>query len=88
MNRVYIGFGEDMSRALADQEYEEVVKLTNELGNQLTYRDFETEAEAKAYIQGINDMYGWLDFWILEDLDIDKLSEMIDLNKLDPPAQI
>ena len=88
MNRVYVGFGEDISRALADQEYEEVVKLTNELGNQLTYRDFETEAEAKAYIQGINDMDGWLSCWILEDWDIDELSEMIDLNKLDPPSQI
>ena len=83
MNRVYVGFGEDMSKALADQEYEEVVKLINEPGNQLTYRDFETEAEANAYIQGINDMDGWLGCWILEDWDIDELSEMIDLNKLD-----
>lgn len=88
MNRVYIGFGEDITRALADEDYDEVVNLMNDLGNQLTYRDFETEAEAKAYIQGVSDMDGWLGCWFLEDRDIEKLSKMIDLDKLDPPVEV
>lgn len=76
--KVTIIFGEYAAKAYMNDGVEGIRDHYGE--GQLTVREFDTEAEKKAYIMGIDDSDGWLGAAVLsdEDAESETVKELLD----------
>lgn len=76
--KVTIIFGEYAAKAYMNDGVEGIRDHSDK--GQLTVREFDTEAEKKAYIMGIDDSYGWLGAAVLsdEDAESETVKELLD----------
>jgi len=77
-HRVTVIFGEYAAKAYMTDGVDGIREHYDE--GQLTVREFDTEAERKAYIMGIDDAYGWLGAAVLSDEDAENetVKELLD----------
>ncbi|MCQ2232475.1 MAG: hypothetical protein MJZ30_11570 [Paludibacteraceae bacterium] len=69
--KVTIVFGEDAANLQHEKEYKTVRGLkkcmeANNVYGRVVTREFDTLAEKEAYLQGVKDMDGWLDWCIFK----------------------
>ena len=71
-------FGEYAAKAYCNGGVEEMAEHMSE--GQLTVREFDTEAERRAYIMGIDDSDGWLGAAVLskEDAESETVKQLLD----------
>lgn len=62
-------FGETAAKAYGWEDMEKMCSLVREGDASLGVREFDTEAERKAYILGIDDADGWLGAAVLSEKD-------------------
>jgi len=76
--KVTIIFGEYAAKAYCNGGVEEMAEHMSE--GQLTVREFDTEAERRAYIMGIDDSDGWLGAAVLskEDAESETVKQLLD----------
>lgn len=70
MFTTYILFGQD-----AENDFFNDDEVTSEVINGCIVREFATEAEQKAYMQGLQDMDGYLTYNFLNKEQYDKIQE-------------
>ena len=83
-------FPDDDEEEIED-DLEEVLDCMRNCDAAYVVREYETEAEEKAYIDALNDLNGWTDYALLEDVlmgeDIEKFDKMMDeIHKEDKTA--
>lgn len=65
-----------------DETLEQVLDSMRNFDSTYLVREYDTEAEEKAYIDALNDLNGWYDYVVLEDVlvgdDIEKFDKMMD----------
>lgn len=66
--KVYTAFGTDLVMAVANHKLD-TIEAEIPYPQSFRVREFSTEAEAKAYIQGLDDSCGWLENSVLSPLD-------------------
>lgn len=66
--RVYIAFGVGLVKAIYRNDIESVETYADDT-DALCVREFDTEAEAKAYMMGMDDNAGWNDYARLSESD-------------------
>jgi len=73
-------FGEYAAKAYCNGGVEEMAERIGEAEGQLTVREFDTEAERRAYIMGIDDSDGWLGAAVLskEDAESETVKQLLD----------
>ena len=73
-------FGEYAAKAYCNGGVEEMAERIGEAQGQLTVREFDTEAERRAYIMGIDDSDGWLGAAVLskEDAESETVKQLLD----------
>lgn len=69
---VVVVFGEEAANAYGWGDMKRMYGLIREYNGSLTKRTFDTEAERKAYIRGIDDADGWIGSAVLSDADAKK----------------
>lgn len=66
--KVYVAFGAGLVKAIYRNDIESVGTYVDDL-DALCVREFDTEAEAKAYMMGMDDSAGWNDYARLSESD-------------------
>lgn len=69
---VVVVFGEEAANAYGRGDMKRMYEHIRSYNGTLTKRTFDTEAERKAYIRGIDDADGWLGSAVLLDADAKK----------------
>lgn len=62
--KVYAAFGTDLNEAIAKQESDTINVYIN-YPDAFRVREFSTQAEADAYIKGLDDTCGWMESAVL-----------------------
>lgn len=70
--KAVVVFGEDAAKAYANGDMKHMYGLIRNCDGSLLQREFDTEAERKAYIMGIDDMDGWFGAAVLSEDDAKK----------------
>lgn len=65
--KLHIVFGSEPARELNDDEVENAIESIKQGNGEYHVREFNTEDEKRAYIQGINDVFGWENYSIIEE---------------------
>ena len=65
-------FGEYAAKAYGDEDFEKMCSHLKQGDGSISVREFDTEAERNAYIQGIDDCDGWWDYAVMSDKDARK----------------
>ena len=71
-------FGEAAVDAYEDGGFKEMRKVVEDGNGSIIKREFDTEAEVRAYQQGLEDMNGWQNCTILDDDDVKRHPKIID----------
>lgn len=66
--KVYVAFGAGLVKAIYRNDIESVETYADD-ADALCVREFDTEAEAKAYMMGMDDGAGWNDYVQLSESD-------------------
>lgn len=66
--KVYVAFGAGLVKAIYSNDMGSVEAYANDT-DALCVREFDTEAEAKAYMMGMDDSAGWNDYARLSESD-------------------
>lgn len=66
--KVYVAFGAGLVKAIYRNDIESVETYADDT-DALCVREFDTEAEAKAYMMGMDDGAGWNDYTQLSESD-------------------
>lgn len=66
--KVYVAFGAGLVKAIYRNDIESVETYADD-ADALCVREFDTEAEAKAYMMGMDDGAGWNDYAQLSESD-------------------
>jgi len=66
-------FGDTPSRRYDEGDIKAMLEALKNGDGQLTQREFDTEAEKRAYYKGIDDCDGWWHYSVVSDADIDKV---------------
>lgn len=62
--KVYAAFGTDLTEAIAKQEID-TIDAEIAYPESFRVREFDTKAEADAYVQGLDDACGWMENCVL-----------------------
>lgn len=62
--KVYVAFGSDLTKAIFEQDSDTIEAEIDE-PESFKVREFNTKAEANAYIKGLDDACGWMDSAVL-----------------------
>ena len=71
-------FGEEAASVYEDYGFDKMRKVVEDGDGCIVKREFDTEAEVRAYQQGIEDMDGWQGCTILGDDDVKRHPKIID----------
>ena len=66
--KVYVAFGTDLTEAIANHKMDSV-EAEIPYPESFRVREFDTQAEANAYIQGLDDSCGWMENAVLSPSD-------------------
>ena len=69
----YVVFGECAAEKAADWEWKELKKVLERETGCIGKREFKTEEERQAYLCGISDMMGWMDYYPLDKDEVKKM---------------
>lgn len=72
----YVLFGEEVSHVYQSFGVDGVIQESH-LAMDIIHREFDTESELQAYINGLADQRGWEEFSLLSSDDFEKLSEQL-----------
>ena len=79
----YVVFGDFATNRAGDGDWKGLAQLYHDCPNTLGKREFKTEEELWAYIQGLNDSLGWMDCWPLSKEEVKKLSKYVRLSEIE-----
>lgn len=65
---VYVVFGSELVKAVTDEDMDGVQYLM-QVPHSVVKREFDTEPEIKAYMQGLSDSSGWMESSCIESTD-------------------
>lgn len=88
MVKVYYTFGERISRAACDGDWDEVAGLHENGDGNVCCREFETAAEANAYCMGVADGNGWADAYYLTDDEVENVVKLIGKENIKEPSEL
>ena len=86
--KAFVAFGDAASHRASSGEWKELAELWKENPQSIGVREFDTYEERYAYFLGLNEAIGWGDYYGLEDIEVARLGEEIDLSKIDKPCEI
>ena len=76
--KIYVVFGEYTTKAYMDGRIDDMRdRLKNGYGS-LAEKEFNTEAEAKAYLQGLDDADGWLAAAQIDSDDVEQVKAIME----------
>ena len=78
----YVVFGDFATNRVGDGNWKGLAQLYDDCPNTLGKREFKTEEERMAYIQGLNDAVGWMECWPLSKEELKKMSRYIRLTDI------
>lgn len=80
---VYAVFGSELVRAIIEEDAEDAMYLMR-TPDSVVKREFNTEAEMKAYLEGLDDASGWMESSCLDSTNSFEKSmiQFINLNKV------
>lgn len=82
----YVVFGEYAAEKAADWEWKELKNVTKTEVDYIGKRKFKTEAERLAYLNGLDDMLGWMGCYPLDKDEVKKMQryfKQADITDLD-----
>lgn len=68
--KVFMLFGEEAAGRYEQGEFDELAEVLMYHAGDLVCREFETEAEKNAYLQGIEDCDGWMSWAVMSEEDV------------------
>lgn len=79
--KAYVAFGTEAVRSINSGDIDAIPDCDIEDPDMFRIREFDTEAEAKAYKKGLDDADGWRDYAVLSPLDPDESKIIEKINK-------
>lgn len=82
MIRQYVVFGDFAVNRAFDGKWKELKQLFEDSPNSIGKREFATEEERIAYLNGLADATGWMECYPLEPEEVRKMSRQIKLSEI------